>query len=92
MPEWLDSALDGAKASRRTADADKIGVHLRVKSWSVDVSSESVLRAGRPLARPVLEFFLIALRHVCSVLRLGVYIGSSALGARVGSGLEVRQC
>ena len=62
---------------------------LSAKAWSVDVSTESVLRAGQPLRSDVLEFFLIVLRHVCEVLGLSAYVGSHRLGERVGGPVPV---
>ena len=87
IPEWLDPALDATQRKGPSGDADRVGVRLSAKSWSVDVSVESVLRAGRPLAKTALEFFLRVLSHVCLVLELPLYVGTSALGVQVGGPL-----
>ena len=68
IPEWLDPSLDGKQRKAARGDPDRVGVKLSAKGWGVDVSTESVLRAGQPLRSDVLEFFLIVLRHVCEVL------------------------
>ena len=89
IPEWLDPSLDGKQRKAARGDPDRVGVKLSAKGWGVDVSTESVLRAGQPLRSDVLEFFLIVLRHVCEVLGLSVYVGSHRLGGRVGGPVPV---
>ena len=80
IPEWLDSSLDGKQGKTARGGPDRVGVKLSAKAWGVDVSTESVLRAGLPLRSDVLEFSLIVLRHVCEVLGLSAYVGSHRLG------------
>ena len=46
IPEWLDSSLDGKQRKTARGDPDRVGVRLSAKAWSVDVSTESVLRTG----------------------------------------------
>ena len=89
IPEWLDPSLDGKQRKAARGDPDRVGVKLSAKGWGVDVSTESVLRAGQPLRSDVLEFFLIVLRHVCEVLGLSVHVGSHRLGERVGGPVPV---
>ena len=59
IPEALDSALDAHHKKALRGDSDRVGVKLSAKGLGVDVSAESVLRAGRPMHTSVLEFFLI---------------------------------
>ena len=60
IPEWLDPALDDKQRKGPRTDADRVGVKLACKGWSVDVSAESVLRTGRRMGNGILEFFLRA--------------------------------
>ena len=91
VPEALDSLLDDQQKKALRGDADRVGVKLSAKGWGVDVSTEAVLRAGRAMSPSVLEFFLIVLRHVRSVLELRAYVGSHKFGDRVGGCLPVEQ-
>ncbi len=91
IPEWLDSALDDRQKKAARGDPDRVGVKLSAKGWGVDVSAESVLRAGQPMRSDVLEFFLVVLRHVCQVLGLSLYVGSHRLGERVGGPVPVER-
>ena len=91
IPEMLDSTLDGQQKKAPRGDVDRVGVKLSAKGWGVDVSAESVLRAGQAMRVDVLEFFLIVLRHVCEVLELPVYVGSHKFGERVGGCLPVER-
>ena len=90
IPAWLDPVTDNHKLkSAGKAAGDSVGVYLNAKAWRVDVSAESMLRSGRPVRKEVLEFFLILLKQVCSVLGLSIAIGTTALGTRLGSGEEL---
>ena len=84
IPDWLDSALDAQPSRCRTFGSDRVGVNIAAKGWRVDVSAEGVLRAGRPLDKSVLEFFLGCLCHVCVALELPVYDGPHAFGREIG--------
>ena len=91
VPEALDSALDDQQKKTLRSDAGRVGVKVSAKGWGVDVSTEAVLRAGRPMSTSVLEFFLIVLRHVACVLELPAYVASHKFGERVGGCLPVEQ-
>ena len=91
IPEWLDPALDEKQRKGPRGDADRVGVKLSCEGWSVDVSVESVLRAGRRMDKVVLEFFLRALAQVCCVLELPLYVGTHHLGMHVGGPLPAEQ-
>ena len=88
MPEWLDPRLDNKKLKGKTGGGEvQMGVPLVAGTWKVDVGREQVLAdSSRLVGSDLLEFFLILARHVCEKLELPLYIGTSALGRRVGSG------
>ena len=88
VPEWLDPRLDNKKPKGKTGGGEvQMGVPLVAGTWKVDVGREQVLADSSRLVGPdLLEFFSILARHVCEKLELPLYIGTSALGRRVGSG------
>jgi len=87
IPRELNPVMDGVMPrGRATPGGTAGGVSVAVDGWNVNVGDERSITIDRqPLSKGVFEMTLIVLRRVCSVLRLEVTLGTSALGQLVHS-------
>jgi hypothetical protein len=91
IPASLDARHDGKRPRGKThAMPSSMGAVLHAGSWKVDVNDEQALTESR-LSKGMAEFFLIALRRVCSRLRLGIALGSHHLGLHLHSQRSVAE-
>jgi len=82
IPRELSPLMDGVMPKGgATPGGTAGGVSVAADGWTVNVGDErGITIDGQPLTKGVFEMMLIVLRQVCSVLRLHVTLGTSALG------------
>ena len=84
IPEKLHKSWDKAAAKVKDDFGELRGCSkLYMDNWGVSVRAEDALARSR-LQEDALEFFLLVLRRVCSVLGLPVFVGSCTVGKHVG--------
>ena len=84
IPAELHSSLDKAAANAKDVFGSVgDGSVLFMDSWRVSVRAEDALARGR-LQEDALEFFLLVVRRLCTVMELPVAIASKTVGREVG--------
>ena len=84
IPERLHKSFDRVvKQGKDDFGVLRGGSVLHMAGWRVSVRAEDFVARGR-LQEDALEFFLLALRHICKCLKLPIAVGSKTVGREVG--------